>query len=396
MVKKKIAKFLKRIRNRYVSQIEKIILRKCRALSREHKLKFAVIAVPQVCVVVYFTIRMNMIHRVVLPHISELLHHLMLHLLSFSFRSDPSWASINRGILLCAECCSIHRSLGRHISQVKSLRQGSWSPAVLNYINAINAHGANSVWEHCLMDAVAPKNLKRKPSPKDPLHPTKAEFIRAKHVNLSFILKPNVQQMETDDNVNLEIELSKQLHASVRSGNLETSLRLLVQGADPNYFHEVSFAVHRRLDAWPFENLFTSAHCLQEKGSTPLHVASKSGQASQIELLIVYGANILAKDSVGNTAYDLAKLNKHTTIAERLLEATYEVTDRLSFFLTGKKPDHSTGNHLLIPEQNSSEISEQLKIARGKLQLVPNKMFEELVMDLYDEVDRRETEASRL
>lgn len=98
------------------------------------------------------------------------------------------------------------------------------------------------------MDAVAPKNLKRKPSPKDPLHPTKAEFIRAKHVNLSFILKPNVQQLEADDNVNLEIELSKQLHASVRSSNLETSLRLLVQGADPNYFHEVSF--HEQSEIW--------------------------------------------------------------------------------------------------------------------------------------------------
>lgn len=154
---------------------------------------------------------------------------------------DPSWASINRGILLCAECCSIHRSLGRHISQVKSLRQGSWSPAVLNYVNAINAHGANSVWEHCLMDAVAPKNLRRKPSPKDTLS-TKAEFIRAKHVNLSFILKPSAQQVDGDGSiVNLENDLSKQLHASVRSSNLETSLRLLVQGADPNYFNEVNF-----------------------------------------------------------------------------------------------------------------------------------------------------------
>lgn len=87
------------------------------------------------------------------------------------------------------------------------------------------------------MDAVAPKNLKRKPSPKDPLHPTKAEFIQAKHVNLSYILKPNGQH--EDGAANLEIELSKQLHASVRSANLETSLRLLVQGADPNFYHEV-------------------------------------------------------------------------------------------------------------------------------------------------------------
>lgn len=133
----------------------------------------------------------------------------------------------------------MHRSLGRHISQVKSLRQGSWSPAVLEYVNALNAHGANSVWEHCLMDSVAPKNLKRKPTARDPLHPTKAEFIQAKHVNLSFVLKPNLQQLD-EGAANLEIELSKQLHASVRSGNLETSLRLLVQGADPNFYHEVS------------------------------------------------------------------------------------------------------------------------------------------------------------
>lgn len=124
-------------------------------------------------------------------------------------------------------------------------------------------------------------------------------------------------------------------------------------------------------------------------------MAAKSGQASQIELLIVYGANLLAKDANGNIAQEIAKLNKHTTIADRLLEATYEVTDRLAYFLTGKKPDHLTGDHLLIPEQNGIDISEQLKIARGKLQLVPNKMFEELVMDLYDEVDRRETEAGK-
>lgn len=49
---------------------------------------------------------------------------------------------------------------------------------------------------------------------------------------------------------------------------------------------------------------------------------------------------------------------------------------------------------MIIPDANGADISEQLKIARGKLQLVPNKMFEELVMDLYDEVDRRECEAS--
>lgn len=45
--------------------------------------------------------------------------------------AEPKWASINRGVLICDECCSIHRSLGRHISQVRSLKKGSWAPTLL-------------------------------------------------------------------------------------------------------------------------------------------------------------------------------------------------------------------------------------------------------------------------
>lgn len=221
------------------------------------------------------------------------------------------------GILLCSDCASVHRSLGSHITNVKAIRQGCWNPSVLNYINQINAHGANSVWEHILLDP-ASKQQKRKPSPKDSV-PIKSQFIRAKHVNLDFVLKPNLQ---ADDMKSLEAELSKQLHASVRSSNLETSLRLLVQGADPNFVNV-------------------------EKGSTnPLHNAAKFGQAAQIELLLVYGADINATDGAGNTAIDLAKQNQFTQIAERLAEASYEVTDRIIYFLCGRKPDHSVrGKH---------------------------------------------------
>lgn len=257
---------------------------------------------------------------------------------------DPSWASINRGILLCSDCCSVHRSLGRHISIVKSLRQGSWEPSVLNFVNSLNYHGANSVWEHNLPEGgyvALPAASKgtggvgggggvggvtvsgtriRKPTPKDPLHPNKSDFIKAKHLHLAFVRKPDLTEPDGDNGdtnrINPAGELSKQLHASVRTSNLETSLRLLVQGADPNYFHE-------------------------EKLSTPLHVAAKFGQMSQVELLLVYGADINAIDGNNLTPIELAKANNHTLIAERLQDAMYEVTDRLLMFLGGKKPDHS-------------------------------------------------------
>lgn len=60
--------------------------------------------------------------------------------------------------------------------------------------------------------------------------PNKADFIRSKHQQLAYVLRSS----------DTEEELDQQLHSSVRTGNLETSLRLLAQGADPNYFHEVS------------------------------------------------------------------------------------------------------------------------------------------------------------
>lgn len=182
----------------------------------------------------------------------------------------------------------------------------------MNFINQINAHGANSVWEHVLLDPNS-KQQKRRPNPKDSIQ-SKSQFIKAKHVNLDFVLKPNLQG---DDATSLEIELSKQLHASVRSANLETSLRLLAQGADPNYVHE------------------------EKDRTTPLHVAAKFNQAAQVELLLVYGADINAVDKNGNSAIDLAKQNQFPQLAERLIEANYEVTDRIIYFLCGRKPDHS-------------------------------------------------------
>ena len=39
---------------------------------------------------------------------------------------DPDWASYTIGIFLCNSCASIHRSLGSHISRIKSLPLDNW------------------------------------------------------------------------------------------------------------------------------------------------------------------------------------------------------------------------------------------------------------------------------
>ncbi|XP_077996299.1 ARF GTPase-activating protein GIT2-like isoform X2 [Glandiceps talaboti] len=280
---------------------------------------------------------------------------------------DPGWASINHGILICDECCSVHRSLGRHISQVRPLHHGpAWPRNLLEMVQTLVSNGANSIWEHSLLDPSQVRSGKRKPSPKDSVHPTKSDFIRAKYQRLDFVHR----LPSKDDDAVTAKDLSKQLHSSVRTGNLETCLRLLSLGAQANFFHP-------------------------DKGNTPLHVAAKAGQSLQAELLIVYGADPGSFDVNGKSPLDYAKQEGHLDLAERLVECQYELTDKLAYYLCGRKPDHTVMQHFIVPEMADSSLdrSELAKAAKMKLQALPNHLFEELAMDVYDEVDRRELDA---
>ncbi|XP_048835727.1 ARF GTPase-activating protein GIT2a isoform X4 [Brienomyrus brachyistius] len=227
-------------------------------------------------------------------------------------------------------------------------------------------NGANSIWEHSLLDPASVMSGKRKAIPQDKVHPNKTEFIKAKYQMLAFVHRMPCR----DDDSFTAKDLSKQLHSSVRTGNLETCLRLLSLGAQANFFHP-------------------------EKGNTPLHVAAKAGQVSQVELLTVYGADPGAPDSNGKTPIDYARQAGHHDLADRLVEIQYELTDRLAFYLCGRKPDHKNGQHFIIPQMadSSQDLSELAKAAKKKLQSLSNHLFEELAMDVYDEVDRRETDA---
>uniref|UniRef100_A0A8C8I1V7 Arf-GAP domain-containing protein n=1 Tax=Oncorhynchus tshawytscha TaxID=74940 RepID=A0A8C8I1V7_ONCTS len=278
----------------------------------------------------------------------------------------PCWASVNRGVLICDECCSVHRGLGRHSSQVRHLTHTPWPPSQLQMVQKLYSNGANSIWEHSLLDPSSITSGKRKANPQDRVHPHKTEFIKAKYQMLAYVHRMPCRE---DDSVTTK-DLSKQLHSSVRTGNLETCLRLLSLGAQANFFHP-------------------------EKGNSPLHVAAKACQVSQAELLAVYGADPGALDTGGKTPVDYARQAGHQELADRLVEIQYELTDRLAFYLCGRRPDHRNGQHFIIPQMadSSLDLSEFAKAAKKKLQSLTNHQFEELAMDVYDEVDRRETDA---
>ena len=78
----------------------------------------------------------------------------------------------------------------------------------------------------------------------------------------------------------------------------------------------------------------------------------------------------------------------HHQLADRLIECQYELSDKLCFFLCGRKPVHNIGEHFLVPQGSESKVG--FSEARSRLQELSNKLFEDLAADVYDEVDRRE------
>ncbi|XP_019230085.1 PREDICTED: probable ADP-ribosylation factor GTPase-activating protein AGD15 [Nicotiana attenuata] len=59
----------------------------------------------------------------------------------------PRWASINLGIFICLQCSGIHRSLGVHISKVRSTTLDTWLPEQVAFMQCVGNEKSNNYWE---------------------------------------------------------------------------------------------------------------------------------------------------------------------------------------------------------------------------------------------------------
>jgi stromal membrane-associated protein len=93
---------------------------------------------------------------------------------------NPDWASINLGIFVCLRCSGIHRSLGVHISKVKSVALDDWNT---NWVENMelwgNVRSNSEVWE------VSVPSNRSQPAATDPAQKVE-QWIRDKYQHKMF------------------------------------------------------------------------------------------------------------------------------------------------------------------------------------------------------------------
>lgn len=73
---------------------------------------------------------------------------------------NPRWASWNLGCFFCIRCSGIHRSMGTHISKVKSVDLDAWTDEQIENMVRWGNEKCNLYWEGNLPDGYVPNELK--------------------------------------------------------------------------------------------------------------------------------------------------------------------------------------------------------------------------------------------
>ena len=131
--------------------------------------------------------------------------------------SKVEWVSLNLGIVLCIECGGIHRSLGTHVSKIRSLTLDvhSFTNDIVELLMLIGNRVSNMIWEAVLDRAL-------KPTPTT-TRDQRLKFITAKYVERAFV-QPISPYVSADDG----------LLTSIKKHEIQGVLQAIAQRANVN------------------------------------------------------------------------------------------------------------------------------------------------------------------
>jgi hypothetical protein len=197
----------------------------------------------------------------------------------------PDWVCLNLGILICIQCSGIHRSLGVHVSKVRSLALDDLDPVDVALLQAVGNERFNKIYEHQLLDGWS------KPPPDAP------RAIREKYITAKYVWKGFTKVEEGVGGGGQEgakEKANQELVAAVLGNDVGAVLEAVVKGAEVNCFCVSEDGKGKE------EEGKTAA------GTRVLHAAAQRGQAVVVAFLVLNGADVNARDRDSLSALDLA------------------------------------------------------------------------------------------
>ncbi|KAG0650656.1 csx2 [Hyphodiscus hymeniophilus] len=183
------------------------------------------------------------------------------------------WVSINLAIILCIECSGIHRSLGTHISKVRSLTLdiNSFTTDIVELLLLVGNRVSNMIWEAKLDPGI-------KPTPQASRE-QRLKFITAKYVERAYVepISSTVSRYATADET---------LIAAIKKNEVQQVIYALALKANPNVADK-SRGTHA-----VFLALAAADPAAPSPAATPTQSGSKVTPFPIAEMLVQNGAEI--------------------------------------------------------------------------------------------------------
>ena len=255
----------------------------------------------------------------------------------------PDWVVMPYGVLVCIECSGIHRSLGVHISKVRSITLDTWTNEMATCVSGLGNEAANSV---LLASGKATVPISATSSRAE-----KEVYIREKYQKRTKIVRdvkadklPSAlcaaARVDEEDGTLPLLALILQ----AESGGLDT----LCKDSDDREWREVGDDPHESSTSGEGEldtEMIAPAHAaaaadapralelLLLAGATldlqtssrqwsPCHTAAANGSERCLTLLVRRSADLSLRDASGRTPIDLARANGHDGCVQLLTSPT--------------------------------------------------------------------------